>query len=346
MTHADELDAVLAQVREDQEHVPAVDAEEVSHAVFGEHADDQRSPIDRSHLIRQVSIPPARYRVGTDGPLGRPWNNVRAMKVFVAGATGVLGRSAVAALVAAGHQVTGTARTAGGAALLRAAGAEPTNPDLFDPHSVTFAVAGHDVVCNFATKIRVRRGTSGGRPGRRTIVCMPRPRAISSTPRSRREPRAMCSTPSGSCTRTTATAGSTRTPRPSPRRTGTRSWRPNGRPLVSPKRAAPASCGPRPSSSATTSWTNGTWNGRRKTTAGGSPSRSSSPAAKRASARSAPSARRCSRAVVTPHRHGRLRPPLPPSPSRGNPTRRVCRVGRVCPGVRLQIRRDPISVPA
>ena len=121
--------------------------------MFGERADDERSPVDRSHLIRQVSISPARYRVGTDGPLGRPWNNVRALKVFVAGATGVLGRSAVAALVAAGHQVTGTARTAGGAALLRAAGAEPTNPDLFDPHSVTFAVAGHDVVCNFATKI-------------------------------------------------------------------------------------------------------------------------------------------------------------------------------------------------
>src|SRR5439155_20893390 len=36
-------------------------------------------------------------------------------------------------------------------------------------------------------------------------------------------------------TRTTATAGSTRTRRPSPRLTVTRSWRPNGRPLVSPK---------------------------------------------------------------------------------------------------------------
>lgn len=75
------------------------------------------------------------------------------MNVFVAGATGVLGRAAVSALVAAGHRVSGVARTAEKAALLRDMGAEPVSADLFDPKALTSAVAGHEAVCNFATKI-------------------------------------------------------------------------------------------------------------------------------------------------------------------------------------------------
>ena len=75
------------------------------------------------------------------------------MKVFVAGATGVLGRRAVAELVGPGHQVTGLARSEEKADLLRLLGATPVQVDLFDPAAVKEAVAGHEVVVNLATHI-------------------------------------------------------------------------------------------------------------------------------------------------------------------------------------------------
>jgi len=75
------------------------------------------------------------------------------MRVFVAGATGVVGRRAVARLVAAGHQVTGVARSPEKAALLASLGAVVATVDLFDSPAVRTAVAGHDVVVNLATKI-------------------------------------------------------------------------------------------------------------------------------------------------------------------------------------------------
>jgi nucleoside-diphosphate-sugar epimerase len=75
------------------------------------------------------------------------------MKVFVTGATGVVGSPAVRLLVEAGHSVTAAARTAQRAALLRSLGATPVILDLFDPAAVRAAVAGHDAVCNLATHI-------------------------------------------------------------------------------------------------------------------------------------------------------------------------------------------------
>jgi len=75
------------------------------------------------------------------------------MKVFVAGATGVLGRPTVRALVEAGHAVRGTARGDEKSALLRSLGVEPVAVDLFDPEEVQAAVAGTEAVLNFATKI-------------------------------------------------------------------------------------------------------------------------------------------------------------------------------------------------
>jgi nucleoside-diphosphate-sugar epimerase len=75
------------------------------------------------------------------------------MKVFVAGATGVLGRPTVQALVEAGNEVWGTARGEEKAALLRSLGAEPVAVDLFDPEAVKAAVAGCEAILNFATKI-------------------------------------------------------------------------------------------------------------------------------------------------------------------------------------------------
>jgi nucleoside-diphosphate-sugar epimerase len=75
------------------------------------------------------------------------------MKVFVAGATGVVGWRAVRELVAAGHEVTGLARSDEKAALLTSLGATPARVDLFDAGGITAAVAGHDAVVNLATHV-------------------------------------------------------------------------------------------------------------------------------------------------------------------------------------------------
>ena len=86
------------------------------------------------------------------------------MRVFVAGATGVLGRAAVPLLREAGHEVTGTARTPEKEYLLRALGANPVSVDLFDASAVHAAVAGHDAVVHAATKIPpIMRMRSAGR---------------------------------------------------------------------------------------------------------------------------------------------------------------------------------------
>ena len=75
------------------------------------------------------------------------------MRVFVAGATGVLGRRAVPALVAAGHSVTAVVRSPAKAALARSLGATPVEVSLFDAGALRAAAAGHDAVCNLATHI-------------------------------------------------------------------------------------------------------------------------------------------------------------------------------------------------
>ena len=62
------------------------------------------------------------------------------MRVFVAGATGALGRHLVPMLVAAGHEVTATTRTPGKLAQLREAGAEPVVVDGLDREAVMAAV--------------------------------------------------------------------------------------------------------------------------------------------------------------------------------------------------------------
>ena len=74
-------------------------------------------------------------------------------KVFVSGATGVLGRRVVAELVAAGFEVTGVARSSSKHADLAALGARAVTLDLFDRAAVQAAVVGHEVVCNLATAI-------------------------------------------------------------------------------------------------------------------------------------------------------------------------------------------------
>jgi nucleoside-diphosphate-sugar epimerase len=63
------------------------------------------------------------------------------MKVFVAGATGVLGRALVPQLVARGHDVVGMTRSASKQDLVRGLGARPVVADALDPDAVAEAVA-------------------------------------------------------------------------------------------------------------------------------------------------------------------------------------------------------------
>ena len=63
------------------------------------------------------------------------------MKIFVAGATGAVGRPLVSALIKAGHSVVGLTRTPAKAELIRRMGAEPAIADGLDPDAIA-AVLG------------------------------------------------------------------------------------------------------------------------------------------------------------------------------------------------------------
>ncbi len=63
------------------------------------------------------------------------------MKVFVAGATGAIGRQLVPQLVARGHDVVGMTRSASKQDLVRSLGARPVVADALDPDAVAEAVA-------------------------------------------------------------------------------------------------------------------------------------------------------------------------------------------------------------
>ena len=75
------------------------------------------------------------------------------MHVFVAGATGVIGRRLVPLLVGAGHRVTAAGRSAERLAALGRLGARGATVDLFDPGAVRRALEGVDVVVNLATAV-------------------------------------------------------------------------------------------------------------------------------------------------------------------------------------------------
>jgi nucleoside-diphosphate-sugar epimerase len=75
------------------------------------------------------------------------------MKCFMTGATGVVGRPAVRALVEAGHEIRAVARDERKADGLRAAGADPVTVDLFEPAGLVDAVAGCDAILHLATNV-------------------------------------------------------------------------------------------------------------------------------------------------------------------------------------------------
>jgi nucleoside-diphosphate-sugar epimerase len=77
------------------------------------------------------------------------------MRVFVAGATGAIGRRLVPQLIERGHEVIGTTRSAEKAARLRAQGAEAVVLDVNDADAVLEAVtgAGADAIVHEATAL-------------------------------------------------------------------------------------------------------------------------------------------------------------------------------------------------
>lgn len=75
------------------------------------------------------------------------------MKVFIAGATGLLGKRVVQLLLEQGHEVVGLARSETNRALLASLGAEPRPGSLFDKEQMITATEGCDAILHLATKI-------------------------------------------------------------------------------------------------------------------------------------------------------------------------------------------------
>ncbi|MCD9196810.1 NAD-dependent epimerase/dehydratase family protein [Aeromicrobium wangtongii] len=85
------------------------------------------------------------------------------MKIFLTGASGVMGRSSIDALHRAGHDVVGLARTPDSASRLAALGVEPCLGDVYDRAAMTAGMQGCDAVANLATKVPI--GAQALRPG-------------------------------------------------------------------------------------------------------------------------------------------------------------------------------------
>lgn len=81
------------------------------------------------------------------------------MKVFIAGASGVLGRSTIKQLIAHGHQVTGFVRSPEKGRLVDALGAKSVVGDIFNPPQVSELVGDADAVLHLATAIPAKART-------------------------------------------------------------------------------------------------------------------------------------------------------------------------------------------
>ncbi|HYY59085.1 MAG TPA: NAD-dependent epimerase/dehydratase family protein, partial [Pyrinomonadaceae bacterium] len=81
------------------------------------------------------------------------------MKIFVAGATGVLGRGLVRQFVERGHSVLGLARSLEGEQVVRALGGQSRQADIFDADALAHAAEGADVVIHAATAIPLKTRT-------------------------------------------------------------------------------------------------------------------------------------------------------------------------------------------
>ena len=75
------------------------------------------------------------------------------MKVFITGASGVIGQRVVPKLLAQGHSVTAAGRASPRLDALRTSGAKVVALDIFDSAAAERAMAGNDVAINIATKV-------------------------------------------------------------------------------------------------------------------------------------------------------------------------------------------------
>jgi len=73
------------------------------------------------------------------------------MRILVTGATGYIGGAVALALVRAGHQVSGLARSTAAAARLEAAGVHPSPGDFKEPSGLAKVVAEVDTVVSTAS---------------------------------------------------------------------------------------------------------------------------------------------------------------------------------------------------
>jgi nucleoside-diphosphate-sugar epimerase len=97
------------------------------------------------------------------------------MKVFVAGATGVLGRELIPQLVARRHEVVGMTRSASKQDLVRSLGARPAVADALDPDAVAQAVAsaGPEVIVHQLTALSGKMSIRDARhPDRSSMAIM------------------------------------------------------------------------------------------------------------------------------------------------------------------------------
>lgn len=75
------------------------------------------------------------------------------MRIFITGATGVIGRRVVPLLLAKGHEVTVATRRNSRRSLPWTGEVRVVPADLFDPTTLAPAVQGHDAVVNLATRM-------------------------------------------------------------------------------------------------------------------------------------------------------------------------------------------------
>ena len=81
------------------------------------------------------------------------------MRVFIAGATGVLGRALTNQFVERGHSVIGLARNEEGARVVESLGGESRRADIFDADALARAAEGADVLVHAATSIPAKTRT-------------------------------------------------------------------------------------------------------------------------------------------------------------------------------------------
>jgi nucleoside-diphosphate-sugar epimerase len=81
------------------------------------------------------------------------------VKIFIAGATGVLGRGLIREFLGRGHVIVGLARSSAGEQLIRSLGGEPRRGDIFDADSLARAAEGTEVIIHAATSIPAKTRT-------------------------------------------------------------------------------------------------------------------------------------------------------------------------------------------